>query len=37
MKQRGETMRRYAEALRKRADTLKQLAIAEAGCPVNST
>ena len=32
MKQRGETMRRYAEALRKRADRLKELAILEAGC-----
>ncbi len=37
MRQRGEVMRRYAEALRKRADTLKDLAIAEAGCPVSST
>ncbi len=37
MKQRAEPMRRFAEALRKRADRLKELAIAEAGCPVNST
>ena len=37
MKQRGEAMRRYSEALKKRADKLKALAIAEAGCPVNST
>ena len=37
MKQRGEAMRRYAEALRGRADRLKELAITEAGCPVNST
>jgi aldehyde dehydrogenase (NAD+) len=37
MKQRGEAMRRFAEALRSRADKLKELAIAEAGCPVNST
>ena len=37
MKQRGEVMRRYAEALRKRADRLKELAILEAGCPVSST
>ncbi len=37
MKQRGEVMRRYAEALRKRADRLKELAINEAGCPVSST
>lgn len=36
MKQRGETMRRYAEALRKRADKLTELAIAEAGCPISS-
>lgn len=37
MKQRGEVMRRYAEALRKHADRLKELAILEAGCPVSST
>lgn len=37
MKQRGEIMRRYAEALRKHADRLKELAILEAGCPVSST
>lgn len=37
MAQRGEAMRRYAEALRKRADRLKELAIAEAGCPASST
>lgn len=37
MKQRGETMRRYADALRKRADRLKDLAVLEAGCPVSST
>ncbi len=37
MKERGAVMRRYAEALRKHADRLKELAIAEAGCPVSST
>jgi len=37
MKQRGEVMRRYAEALRGHADRLKELAILEAGCPVSST
>jgi aldehyde dehydrogenase (NAD+) len=37
MKQRGEIMRRYAEALRGHAERLKELAILEAGCPVNST
>lgn len=37
MKQRGEIMRRYAEALRKRADKLREFAILEAGCPVSST
>jgi len=37
MKQRAETMTRYAEALRKRADTLRHLAITEAGCPASST
>ena len=37
MKQRGEIMRRYAEALRGHADRLKELAILEAGCPVSST
>ena len=36
MKQRGETMRRYAEALRKRADALREFAITEAGCPTSS-
>ena len=36
MRQRGDVMRRYAEALRKRADKLKELAILEAGCPVSS-
>ncbi|PEQ13053.1 aldehyde dehydrogenase [Novosphingobium sp. PC22D] len=37
MKQRAEPMRHYAEALRKRADRLAELAVAEAGCPVSST
>ena len=37
MKQRAESMRRYSEALKKRAGKLKELAIAEAGCPVSST
>jgi len=37
MKQRAATMTRYAEALRKRADTLRDLAITEAGCPASST
>ena len=37
MKQRAETMLRYSEALKKRADKLRELAIAEAGCPVSST
>lgn len=37
MPQRAEIMRRYSEALKKRADTLRDLAIAEAGCPVSST
>src|SRR5438046_2817000 len=37
MKQRAEVMRRYAEALRGHAGRLKELAIAEAGCPTNST
>lgn len=37
MKQRGEVMRRYADALRGHADRLKELAILEAGCPVSST
>ncbi len=37
MKQRGETMRRYATALRNHAERLKELAVLEAGCPVNST
>ncbi len=37
MKQRAEPMRRFAEALRARADKLKELATTEAGCPVNST
>ena len=37
MKARGVVMRRFAEALRTQADRLKELAILEAGCPVNST
>ncbi len=37
MKQRAETMRAYANALRSRAERLKELAILEAGCPVSST
>lgn len=37
MKERGAVMRRYAEALRKRADRLRELAILEAGCPASST
>jgi len=37
MKQRGAAMVRYSDALKKRADRLKELAIAEAGCPVSST
>jgi len=37
MKERGAVMRKYADALRARADRLKELAIAEAGCPVSST
>ena len=36
MKARAEAMTRYSEALKKRADRLKDLAIAEAGCPVAS-
>lgn len=37
MKERGAIMRKYADALRSRADRLRDLAIAEAGCPVSST
>ena len=37
MKQRAAAMRRYSEALKKRADRLRELAILEAGCPVAST
>lgn len=37
MKQRAEPMRRFADALRSRADRLKELAVLEAGCPVSST
>ena len=37
MKERGAVMRRYADALRARADKLRDLAIAEAGCPASST
>ena len=37
MKARGEAMRRYAAALRGHADRLRELAVAEAGCPVSST
>jgi aldehyde dehydrogenase (NAD+) len=37
MKQRAEVMRRYSEALKKRADRLRELAVLEAGCPVSST
>jgi aldehyde dehydrogenase (NAD+) len=37
MKQRAAAMTRYGEALRKRADKLKECAILEAGCPVSST
>ena len=36
MKERGAAMRRYSAALKKRADRLTELAIAEAGCPVSS-
>ncbi len=36
MKERGAVMRRYADALRKQADRLKELAIMEAGCPASS-
>ena len=36
MKERAAVMRAYADALRRRADRLKELAIAEAGCPVSS-
>ena len=36
-KQRGAMLTRYGEALRKRADRLKELAILEAGCPASST
>ena len=37
MKQRAETMRAYSQALKNRAERLKELAILEAGCPVSST
>lgn len=37
MKERAVYMTRYAEALRKRADVLKDCAIREAGCPTSST
>ncbi|MDG2004229.1 MAG: aldehyde dehydrogenase family protein [Novosphingobium sp.] len=37
MKERGAVMRKYADALRSRADQLRDLAIAEAGCPASST
>ena len=37
MKARAAYMTRYAEALRKRSDRLKECAILEAGCPVSST
>lgn len=37
MKQRATVMTRYAEALRERAERLKECAILEAGCPVSST
>jgi aldehyde dehydrogenase (NAD+) len=36
MAERGTAMRRYAEALRGKAERLKQLAVLEAGCPVSS-
>ena len=36
MKERAKFMTRYGEALRKRADRLKECAILEAGCPVSS-
>jgi len=36
MRQRGETMRRYAAALRSRLGRLRELATLEAGCPVSS-
>ena len=34
---RAEVLRRYGEALKARAERLRDLAIAEAGCPVSST
>lgn len=37
MKRRAAMMTHFGEALRKRADRLKELAIMEAGCPVSST
>ncbi|MEO6091401.1 MAG: aldehyde dehydrogenase family protein [Novosphingobium sp.] len=37
MRHRAEVMRRYSDALKKRADRLKELAVLEAGCPVSST
>lgn len=35
--ERAEVMRRYAAALARRAERLKELAVLEAGCPVSST
>jgi aldehyde dehydrogenase (NAD+) len=37
MKERAAVMRRFGDALRKQAERLKELAIAEAGCPVSSS
>jgi aldehyde dehydrogenase (NAD+) len=37
MKERGAVMRKYADALRSRSDRIRDLAIAEAGCPASST
>ncbi len=37
MKERAATMRKYADALRSRSDRIRDLAIAEAGCPASST
>ncbi|MEE4453919.1 aldehyde dehydrogenase family protein [Novosphingobium resinovorum] len=37
MKARGKVMTRFGEALRKRADFLRDCAVNEAGCPVSST
>jgi aldehyde dehydrogenase (NAD+) len=36
-RERAAAIRRYGEALRKRADKLKALAVAEAGCPLSSS